>query len=370
MFCIGMAFMNKYTLLCLSMITTMSYTNFITNGITQYQAKNAFTKNDFLRAQQKYTTLLEANPYDSETNYNLGLTFFKQKNFPQALNCFSRSIEHCASNNFLKEQALFNKGNTLVELNELEKATHAYQDVLSLNLKNENARHNLEIVKKLLETQKQENNKQDQDQNDKNKQNQNNNDKQNQEQNNKQNDDKDTKQQSDSTQSDSKNQNQEQQSNHNEKDQEKKQNNQLDEQSQKQKEQNKDKNNEHAHDHDRNQQQQKPDQQDKQETQYNKLDEKTKEPKQHDLSSQKETTQQKKDNQASLKDQDKKDQDEDNSTLQNALAQELSNKDNQLDQKSAKLIKALDQHEQNIQKQLIQMNVTKQGAFQYGQKNW
>ena len=96
--------------------------------------------------------------------YDLGVASCKNKEFEQAAAYFksASSVDECSEK--LKEQSLFNLGNACVELNQLSDAVVHYERVLELNDQNEHAKHNLQIVKKMLEEQKkQEQNEQNKD---------------------------------------------------------------------------------------------------------------------------------------------------------------------------------------------------------------
>ena len=122
-------------------------------------------KNDWKMSKDLLQDILVENPENPQLLYDLGVSSYKIKEFDKALFYFQQAAQ--SANVALQEKAYFNAGNTLVSLKQLPQAIEAYDKVLSLNPDNERASHNKEIVKKMLEEQKQEQkknqNKQDKD---------------------------------------------------------------------------------------------------------------------------------------------------------------------------------------------------------------
>lgn len=138
------------------------------------KASNALSKGEYLQSQETMRAMLVDNPERPDLLYDMGVASFKNKEYAQAAAYFKDATKMKNCSDLLKEQAFFNLGNACVELNELNDAVVHYEKVLELNEDNEYAKHNLDIVKKMLEEQKkqqeqnQDNNK-NQDQKDKNK---------------------------------------------------------------------------------------------------------------------------------------------------------------------------------------------------------
>lgn len=134
------------------------------------KASDAITNGDYTQAQDLMRTMLVDEPTRPDLLYDLGITSFKNKEYEQAAAYFNSAAtaEPCPPQ--LAEQALFNLGNACVELKQLNDAIVHYQKVLEMNEKNEFARHNLEVVKKMREEQeKQQQNQDDQKDQDQNK---------------------------------------------------------------------------------------------------------------------------------------------------------------------------------------------------------
>ena len=336
----------KKTVLILLLTTSITRTNFITDSIIQYKAHRALQANDLKKSQQDYTSLLEKSPYDPATNYNLGLTFFKQKQFDQAFDGFARAAKHAQPKSKLQEQSFFNQGNTFVELQKLQEAINAYEKTLEINPNNDHAQHNIEIVKKMLQQEEQKKDKDNSDkQNDKNK------DKQKNDKNQK----SENQQEQDSHDQDSK-ENDDSQDSNNKKDQKT----------------NKDQQ-EHPKENykNRDEKQDNPDENQTKEQSADKLEKSKQQEQQQDDSLKKSYDKQNKKNDTSSQDTDKQDQQE--AALQDDLAAQVdpNNKnDERLNKKSATLMQKMKDHEDHIQKQLLKMNVSKQGETKHGQKNW
>ncbi|MBY0292549.1 MAG: VWA domain-containing protein, partial [Alphaproteobacteria bacterium] len=108
--------------------------------------KEALDQGDYPTALQKFTD-----------SYQLGVTHYKAGNFLEAERFFRESTRPEIAN-----KAIYNLGNTLAKQLKLEEAVVAYEKVLKENPDHADAKHNLEIVKKLLEQQKKQNNQQEQ----------------------------------------------------------------------------------------------------------------------------------------------------------------------------------------------------------------
>ncbi len=130
---------------------------------------------DWAGAKTQLTQALVDASDDSAVLYDAGVASYKTGDFSQAAAYFKRASTCDSCLAALKEQTHFNWGNTCVQQKELAAAIEQYEAVLKMNPKNEPARHNLAVVKKMLEQQKQQqDNKHDkpQDKNEQNKQDQ------------------------------------------------------------------------------------------------------------------------------------------------------------------------------------------------------
>jgi len=117
------------------------------------KATSEVANGNYTHAQGLMQSILVDEPNRPDLLYDLGIASFKNKEYSQAAAYFSSAAEADACPPRLQEQSYFNLGNTSVELNQLNDAIVHYQKVLELNEKNEQAQHNLEVVKKMLEEQ-------------------------------------------------------------------------------------------------------------------------------------------------------------------------------------------------------------------------
>jgi len=130
------------------------------------RAVSAAQGGDFKKSKNLLITHVQDNPDDMSSLFDLGVSSSVLNEHKEAAAYFRTVAEHIDASADLKERAYFNCGNTCVPLKELEKAIENYEQALKINPDNEKTKHNLEVVKKMLEQQKQEQQNQ-QDQQDK-----------------------------------------------------------------------------------------------------------------------------------------------------------------------------------------------------------
>lgn len=124
------------------------------NILNKYQATEAYQQQDYDRALQHWSALLDKNPYDPESNYNIGNIFYHQKKYADAKQAYVRATQHAQQSARLQEQAYFNLGNSCYQLNEWQGAVDAYRQVLASNDQNKSAQHNLQLALYKLQEQK------------------------------------------------------------------------------------------------------------------------------------------------------------------------------------------------------------------------
>ena len=125
------------------------------------RAALAAQKGDFKKADVLLSSLITNRPDDPNILYDFGVVAFNQKQFKQAKAYFKNSAENKNTSDGLKQDAYFNGGNTSIQLKKLEDAIIQYKKVLTLNPDHQEAQHNLELVKKMLEQEKQNQKQQD-----------------------------------------------------------------------------------------------------------------------------------------------------------------------------------------------------------------
>lgn len=106
-------------------------------------------------ALQKFLDAQKKHPDDPRLQYNLGNTYHQLKKYEEAGKIFSKGAEGTKSNSTFQERNIYNQGNNQYRQGALEDAIRSYEEALKLDPKDEDARYNLEFVKKQLEQQKQ-----------------------------------------------------------------------------------------------------------------------------------------------------------------------------------------------------------------------
>ncbi len=343
------------------------------NLLPQYFAHKAYKSGDFASSKLKYTQLLAKSPYDAELNYNLGTIFYKEKQYEDALSYLNRAVLHAKPNSTLHEQSLFNRANNLVAQKQFADAIKDYQKVLQINPDNQKASHNLKMVEQMLKDQdQQKNTKQNQQKSeDKNKE-QSSSDKQ-----------KENKKNNEQSKNESSNSSVSQEQNQNSSDDKNEQENLS---SNQQRNQSNENNDEQSKNQKRNQQENESKQQNKNQQQEKNANRQNNQQTEEDQASKLEKTKEKevkhqqplgeqsnkKDSLNSASSQEKN-QELQKVQLDDACTEQILEQlrdDERLAERSVTLLEKLDEHEKNIQKKLLQMNVTKAGAQKYGQKNW
>ena len=165
-------------------------------GNTQYET------GDFVEAEVNYKKAIEENSNLLEAQFNLGDALAKQERFDEAIAAFDL-VSTTSEDESLIASALHNKGNMLLQQQDLEGAVESYKEALRINPKDHQTRYNYAYAKNALAQQQQqeqqEQQEQDQEQDEEN-QDENNEDKE---------ENKDDKEKGDQKNDDSENQDQE-----------------------------------------------------------------------------------------------------------------------------------------------------------------
>lgn len=138
-------------LLCILMVTSACIPAY--GWFEHGRAIDAANKGDWQRANTLLTTELINHSDDQLVVYDAGVAAYKIADYEHARAYFNhvKDFPHAA----------YNLGNTYVALKNLEEAITSYEHALRIDPQDERARHNLEIVKKMLEEQKKQDNKDD-----------------------------------------------------------------------------------------------------------------------------------------------------------------------------------------------------------------
>jgi Ca-activated chloride channel family protein len=131
-------------------------------GLKYGRAITSAQKEDWQGAQQQLNNLVVNAPNRADVLYDSGVASYKTGKFDEAYAYFDQAAQNSLNNKPLQEKAYFNLGNVAVELKKLEDAIEHYEKTLELNPENQYAKHNLEVVKKMLEQQQQQDQQNDQ----------------------------------------------------------------------------------------------------------------------------------------------------------------------------------------------------------------
>jgi len=367
--------MKYWAIIILACHSNVILSSFIKTRWLQSRASHAYDLQQYAQAGDIYTKMLQDDPYDAAVNYNMGLVLYAQKQYETALHYFSRAVEHAQGNALLQEQALFNQGDAYVHSKKLYEAMGSFSKVLELNPKNQQARHNLEYVKKLLEQQKENEKSLDNDKQSK--------------------DDSKSQDQQETKSKDRQEKDQQSQDQGKDDQEDSKDQNQKSDEQKSDKSQNSKNKSESSKDSSESEQQQKDQlekSQDKKDKSSSKEDQKSSDDAAQDQMPDKlEKAESKKDKQSSSNSEKSKEsaptpkdkekpgssqagqQQEQEAALQDAFAHEMQGNpkdDERLDERAMYVLQKLQEQEDYMQKQLLKMNVSKQGASKYGQKNW
>ena len=144
----------------LSLLFTLCTISFQAHALFEYdRAITHAQKGNWEQSKDMLTKVLVDNQ-NADVLYDTGVSSFKSGEFDKALSYFTKAAQSPTANKSLQEQAYFNAGNAHVKLKQLQDAIDSYDHALALNPSNEQAKHNKEVVKKMLEQQKKEDQKQ------------------------------------------------------------------------------------------------------------------------------------------------------------------------------------------------------------------
>ena len=151
----------------------MRYTILITLllelGFGQDEGKNAFADERYDEARSYYEEILLKRKNDNAAKFGLGTTAYKQKDIETAL----RFLSDAKNSEDLKlaSKAYYNLGNMLREQNKMDESLSLYKKAMELDPSDEDAKINYELLKQVMQQNKE--NQQDQNQQDQNQQDQN-----------------------------------------------------------------------------------------------------------------------------------------------------------------------------------------------------
>ncbi|MFC7346195.1 tetratricopeptide repeat protein [Chryseobacterium zhengzhouense] len=119
-----------------------------------YEGNKKFDANDYDGASTKYMEAIKSNSGDFTAHYNLGNALYKKKMYQEAKEEYAKA-EKLSQTLPDKAAALHNLGNTMMQMNQPEKAADYYKQSLKQDPYKEATRKNYEIAKlKLKEIQR------------------------------------------------------------------------------------------------------------------------------------------------------------------------------------------------------------------------
>ncbi|NDW17332.1 tetratricopeptide repeat protein [Dysgonomonas sp. 216] len=123
----------------------------------------AFLEQRYNVAESNFKSAIVKDPTAKEASYNLANTYYKQNRFDEAIAEYGHylTLEHEKNEDI--GAAYFNMGNSFLKKKDLQKAEEAYKNALRANPKDEDARYNLAVVKKMKQDQENQNDDQQQD---------------------------------------------------------------------------------------------------------------------------------------------------------------------------------------------------------------
>ena len=109
---------------------------------------DAYEKEDYETALKFFIDAQLENPENPEILYNIGNAYYKIGDFESAFHHYQEALK--SKNKALKHKALYNLGNTSYRRHQIEDAIKKYEEALKIDPDDEQARQNLEFVKKML----------------------------------------------------------------------------------------------------------------------------------------------------------------------------------------------------------------------------
>ena len=131
------------------------------------QGNRDYHKGNFSEAESEYKESLNKK-YNDKAQFNLGNTYYQQKDYAEAANCFGSVTDRNVSKS-VEAKAYYNLGNSMMEQQKYQEAFDAYKKSLKLNPDDEDARYNLEYARQKLILQEQQQQQQQDQQNQDNK---------------------------------------------------------------------------------------------------------------------------------------------------------------------------------------------------------
>ncbi|NQV04223.1 MAG: tetratricopeptide repeat protein, partial [Candidatus Omnitrophica bacterium] len=116
------------------------------------EARKLYEEEKIDEALSKWRDAQIESPEKKELHYNIGNALHKQKEYQDALGEYEKSTD--AKNAELKAKTYYNIGNTHYRMGKLPEAIEDYGKCLEVTPDDEDAKYNIEFIKKKMEEQK------------------------------------------------------------------------------------------------------------------------------------------------------------------------------------------------------------------------
>lgn len=117
-----------------------------------YKGNILYQNGEFEDAAVYYQKAIDNSPQNYKTNFNLGNTFFRAKDYEKAIEQFEK-IAQIAPSKLDKSWVYHNLGNSFLINNKINEAINAYKEALRLNPQDEETRYNLAFAQQLKDQQ-------------------------------------------------------------------------------------------------------------------------------------------------------------------------------------------------------------------------
>jgi Ca-activated chloride channel family protein len=107
---------------------------------------------------ERHRRLAEKDPLDPRIQYNLGASLYREGDYKSALEAFDRA-HNGAPDDSLKARSAYNAGNALFRQGRFGEAAEKYKQALRLNPQDQDAKHNLELARRMLAERREEDKK-------------------------------------------------------------------------------------------------------------------------------------------------------------------------------------------------------------------
>ena len=108
----------------------------------------SFEKEQWDESLQHFQDALLDDPEHPVGHYNVGESLYKKKNYEEALKSYEKALS--SQDIAMREKIYYNLGNTYYQLNKYQEAIQSYIKALDLNPEDQDAKHNLELVRAKL----------------------------------------------------------------------------------------------------------------------------------------------------------------------------------------------------------------------------